>query len=153
MALIRWLGNDDVFSRLDRMQRDMDRLWTSMSPGAGARPGGFPRTGVYPPMNVYDDGESFVIHAEVPGVDPQNIDISVTGSTLTIRGERSVPEVPENASWHRRERDIGQFRRSMTLPEHVDGSKVTARFQNGVLEILLPRAESARPRKIAVANG
>jgi HSP20 family protein len=153
MALIRWFGDEDVFSRLDRMQRDMDRLWSSMSPGAGSRSGAAASTGVYPPLNVLDDGESFRVRAEVPGVDPGSIDIAVTANTVTIRGERTMPEVPENASWHRRERAAGKFRRSLTLPEQVDDSKVTARCENGILEVLLPRAESARPRKIDVEVG
>ncbi len=150
MAVIRWLGNDDVFSRLDRMQRDMDRLATGMFPAFGSDLSGSPRVGLYPPLNIFDDSESFKVHAEVPGVKPSDIDISVTGNTLTIRGERTMPSVPEGASWHRRERQMGRFRRSLTLPEQIDASKVSARCENGVLEILLPRAESAKQRKIEI---
>lgn len=150
MAMIRWIGNDDVFSRLDRMQRDMDRLATGMFPSSGSSLFSMPRAGLYPALNILDDGESFKVQAELPGVKPADIDISVTGNTLTIRGERTTPEVPDGASWHRRERQMGRFRRSLTLPEQVDSSRVSARFESGVLEILLPRAESAKPRKITV---
>lgn len=146
MAMIRWLGSDDALTRLERMQRDMDRLMNAAFPATGSYGG----TGVYPLMNVYDDSESFFIHAEVPGVDPEALDISVTGNTLTITGERRPPDLPENASFHRRERDLGTFRRSLTLPERVDASRVEARVVNGVLEIRLPRAEEAKPRKIEI---
>ena len=147
MAMIRWLGENDVFSQLDRMQRDMDRFWSAVDQ-SGQR--SFQRTGVYPLMNIYDDGESYVVRAEIPGVDPKKIDISVTGDTLTLHGEREASELPEGASYHRRELSYGSFRRAMTLPEQVDSSKVTANYTNGILEILLPRAEQAKQRKIEV---
>jgi HSP20 family protein len=132
------------------MQRDMDRLFSAFSPSQGAaRPSMF-RAQVYPALNIYNDGESFVLRAEVPGVDPKSLDIEVTGDTLTLRGERKLPELPEGASYHRRERDFGQFRRSFTLPEKVNSSKVVAKCEDGILEVRLPHAEEAKARKIAV---
>jgi len=148
MALIRWLGENDLFSQLDRVQRDMNRFWSAFDWGGTQQP--FQRTGVYPLVNIYDDGESFVVRAEVPGVDPKQLDISVTGDTLTLHGERQASELPEGASYHRRELSHGRFRRAMTLPDQVDSSKVNASYKNGILEILLPRAEQAKQRKIDV---
>jgi HSP20 family protein len=148
MAMIRWLGESDVFSQLDGMRRDMDRLMSAFRPWSGSAY----RSGVYPQMNVYDDGESFIVRAEVPGVDPKDIDLTVTGDTLTIQGERRLEEVPEGASYHRRERSSGQFRRSLTLPDQVDSSKVAATCKHGILQILLPRAEQARQRKVKIQS-
>lgn len=141
----------DLFSDLSRMQREMDRLISGLSTRRGA---GWPfaRTQVYPPLNIYNDGESFILRAEVPGVDPKSLDIEVTGDTLTLRGERQLPELPEGASYHRRERDSGQFRRSFTLPEKVDSSKVAATCEHGILEVRLPHAQEAKARRIAVKS-
>jgi len=145
MALIRWLGEDDYFSPLTRMQREIDRLLSAHRPTWFGQ-----RSGVYPPLNIYDDGESFVVRAEVPGVDPKSIDITVTGDTLNLKGERNLPELPEGASYHRRERESGTFSRALTLPDQVDSSKVKADYKNGILQILMPRAEQAKQRKIDV---
>jgi HSP20 family protein len=126
------------------MSHEMDRLLTTYRGPVGGRPD------VYPPLNVYTDGESFIVHGEVPGIAPTELDIEVTGDTLTIRGERKAPEVPDGASHHRRERQFGRFRRSLTLPEQVDTAAVSASFTNGILEIRLPYAEATKRRKIDV---
>ena len=92
------------------------------------------------------------MRAEVPGVDPKSLDIEIAGDTLTLRGERKLPELNEGASYHRRERDFGQFRRSFSLPDKVDGKKVEARCQDGILEVRLPHAEETKARKIAISS-
>lgn len=145
MALVRWLGEDDYFSPLTRMQREIERLLSTQRPAWFGQ-----HSGVFPPLNIYDDGESFVVRAEVPGVDPKSIDITVTGDTLNLKGERTLPELPEGASYHRRERESGVFRRALTLPDQVDSSKVKADYKNGILQILMPRAEQAKQHKIDV---
>lgn len=145
MALIRWLGHDDAWSRMDQMRQEMNNLWRSQWK--------WPSSGnVYPAMNVYDDGESFIVRAEIPGVDPATLDINVTGDTLTLRGKREVEPAGENCCYHRRERSSGEFRRAFSLPEMVDSSKVVATAKHGVLEIMLPRAEQAKQRKITVSS-
>jgi HSP20 family protein len=126
----------------------MDQLLSSFRPWSGAAY----RSGVYPQMNVYDDGESFIVRAEVPGVDPKDIDLTVTGDTLTIQGERKQEEIPPGASYHRRERSFGQFRRALTLPDQVDAAKVAATCKEGILQILLPRAEQAKQRKVQIQS-
>ena len=144
MALIKWGHENDMFSQLSRMQRDMDSMLSAFSPwrSMGRRPGH--RAQVYPALNIYDD--------ELPGVDPKSLDIEVTGDTLTLGGERKLPEFPEGASHHRRERDFGAFRRSLTLPDKVNGNKVVASCQDGILEIRLPHAEETKARKITVKS-
>ena len=154
MALIRWLGDNDLHSEFDRLSRRLNHLMGhSSKTGFNAALGwgeGLENTGVYPPINIYDDGESLIVQAEVPGIDPKEIDITVTHDTLTLRGERTR-QVREGVSYHRREREAGRFHRSLTLPEPVNVEKVIATCTDGVLEIRLPRSESARPRKVAIA--
>ena len=150
MTLIRWGREGDLFSELSRMHSGLDRLFGEFDSPVGRAVRSSCKASVYPPLNIYNDGESFVVRAEVPGVDPKSINLEVTGDTLTLRGERKLPELAEGAAYHRRERDFGQFRRSLTLPERVDSSKVMASCQDGVLEIRLPQAEEARARTIAV---
>lgn len=145
MAIIRWLGQDDAWSRMEQMRREMDSAWRSQWNWPAANK-------VYPAMNVYDDGESFIVRAEIPGVDPASLDISVTGDTLILRGKREVEPADENCCYHRRERSAGEFRRAFSLPEMVDSSKVVASAKHGVLEIMLPRAEQAKQRKVTVSS-
>jgi HSP20 family protein len=146
MALVRWFEND-LFNQFNKLQRELERSWTGNWPGYAS-----PGSAVYPPMNIYDDSESFIVRAELPGVNPKDLDISVTGNTLTVRGKREVEPVEEGCCYHRRERSSGEFRRAFTLPEQVNSSKVMASMTNGILEIRLPRAEQAKQRKIEVKS-
>jgi len=149
MAIVRWHPESEVFSQLERMQRDLSGLLFGSRPGTGGDSVAF-RPDVFPALNIYDDGETVIVHAEVPGIDPKSIDVEATGDTLTIRGERLLPDVGANVSYHRRERDFGRFRRSFTLPKPIDNTKVMAACVNGVLELRLPYAEEAKRRKITV---
>jgi len=152
MAIVRWLGENDLFSQFDRMQREMDRLLSPYRSSSFGSSVGRSNSGIYPPINLYDNGESFVVRAEIPGLDPDKLDLSVTGNTLTLRGDRKPLEVEKGWNYHRQERDYGEFRRALTLPEMVDSTKVQASFKNGILEIQLPRAEQAKQRKIQVTS-
>lgn len=149
MALVRWGQRSDLFSQLERMQREMESLVSGF--GRRGWRGQYP-THVYPALNIYDDGETFIVRAEAPGVEQESLDLQVVGDTLTLGGERKLPELKAGASYHRRERDFGSFRRSLTLPERVNPDKVVASFSDGVLEVRLPRAEEAKARKIAVRS-
>jgi HSP20 family protein len=149
MAIIRWQPEAEAISQLERLQRDMTGMLFGPRPWSGADAGTL-RPAVYPALSIYDDGETFIVRAEVPGVDPKTIDVEATGDTLTIRGERTLPDPGANASYHRRERDSGRFRRSFSLPKPIDNTKVMAGCVNGVLELRLPYAEEAKRRKITV---
>lgn len=151
MALIRWSDQGDLFRpfeemerEMDRLRREMDRLFTGFR---GFRP---LRVGVFPLLNVSEDKDNLYVRAELPGINPKDIEISVEGDTLTLRGERKSAEVGENVSYHRREREFGRFRRSLTLPTRIDADKVEAVFKNGILQITLPKAEEVRPKQITV---
>ena len=150
MAVVRWGSGPDMLARLGQMQREMDQIVSGVRPDSHASRAQTHRASVYPPMNVYNDGETFIVRAEVPGVEPSTLDLEVVGDTVTVRGERTALEIPEGASYHRRERDFGRFRRALTLPEKVDNQKVIATCKDGILEIRLPHAEEAKARKISI---
>ncbi len=104
----------------------------------------------YPPVNVWEDGDTLLVEAELPGLNLSELEIFVTGSNqLTIKGERKEA-VPEKGVRHRQERGFGNFVRVLALPFAVDADKVEARFENGVLTLKLAKHESAKPRKINV---
>jgi HSP20 family protein len=132
---------------MERLRREMNRLFSGWP--TGARLSAAPS---YPAMNVWRDENSAIVTAELPGVLLEHIDISVEDDTLTLRGDRQ-PEEEEGATYHRRERRFGGFARAFRLPFHVDAGKVKAEFRNGLLTIVLPRAEADKPKKIAITSG
>ncbi|ABK18047.1 Hsp20/alpha crystallin family protein [Syntrophobacter fumaroxidans] len=150
MAVIRYPGLSyfsNPFEELARMQRQMDRLFGSLMSGTSGATG----SGVFPALNIDEDADNFYARAELPGIKPEDIEISVVGNTLTLSGERKADGV-ENVSYHRRERMPGCFRKAVTLPHEINGEAVRAEFANGVLRLVLPKAEHAKPRKIAVKS-
>jgi HSP20 family protein len=108
---------------------------------------------VYPPVDVFDAGDAFVLKAEVPGVDPEKLDLTVEGDTVTLRGERTFAQPSEDAAFHRRERDQGQFRRVVRVPGPVAADEARAEYRNGVLTVRIPKAKEARPRRLSVQAG
>jgi len=128
------------------MRNEMERLFegaTSSSPGRAA-------AGVFPLINVTEDKETYRVRAELPGIKADDLDISLTGKSLAISGERKLDQEDKDAKYHRRERDAGRFQRMVSLPGDVDGDKVSASCENGVLTVTLPKAETAKPRQISV---
>lgn len=105
----------------------------------------------YPALNVWEDDDTFTVEAELPGFKNEDVDISVMGGTLTVKGERK-PEAPAGGVWHRRERAFGSFSRIVELGRDVDADKVEASFRNGVLTVSLPKAAAAKPRRIEVRS-
>jgi HSP20 family protein len=104
-----------------------------------------------PSVDVFEDKESLKIVAELPGLKPEDVKITLENSTLTLRGEKKQVAEEKTERVHRYERSYGSFERSFSLPNTVDADKVAASFENGVLTITLPKAEKAKPREIAVA--
>jgi len=103
----------------------------------------------YPALNVWEDGDTVYVEAEVPGLKSEDIDIAVVGNEVTIRGQRGEA-APEGAVYHRQERGVGQFNRVLRLPFEIDADHVEASLKDGVLLVKLPKAESAKPKKIKV---
>jgi HSP20 family protein len=104
-------------------------------------------------MNVWTSEDNAVLTAELPGCNPDALDISVVSDTLTLSGSRAQKELEEGATYHRRERTCGGFTRTFQLPFTVDPNKVEASFERGVLKVTLPRAEADKPKKIEVKVG
>jgi HSP20 family protein len=133
---------------MERLRRDMNRLFGEWP--RQARWGAAPE---YPAMNIWTDENNAIVTAELPGVSPDHIDISVEEDLLTLRGGRQREELDEGVTFHRRERRFGPFTRTFRLPFRVEAEKVEAVFENGVLNVTLPRAEADKPRRIAVKIG
>ena len=148
MATIRFRSpwSRDSWAALDRLQRDMmqafDRLGTPVNPARGTP---------FPPVNLYESAQGYVLTAEIPGVSGEDLDVSVEGERVTIGGKRII-EYPSDGSTslHRRERQDGVFRRGFNLPELADPEKAEAICQHGILMVRIPKAESAQPRRISV---
>jgi len=129
----------DPFALMQSVLGDVDR----MAPARAAHP-------VFPAVNVWQGEEAVAITAELPGIAPDDIDISTKDNVLTLSGERKVPDIPEGARWHRNERGYGKFTRSIRLPFPASDDHVEARMSNGVLHIVIGRPEEDKPRKIEI---
>ena len=104
----------------------------------------------YPPLNVWSTAEGLVIDAEMPGVDPQAVEISVVGDELSLHGKVNAQEPAAGEIVLRRERPAGEFERTLQLPFRANAGAVKATFKNGILRISIPRSEEEKPRKIAI---
>jgi len=104
----------------------------------------------FPAVNLWVDSDRSVVTTEIPGIEPDDIHISVIGKSLVIRGTRMADDLKEGEAYHRRERRHGQFSKSIELPFRVETSKVNASFKKGILYITLPRAEEEKPKKIDI---
>ena len=131
-----------MFDEFERLQREMNRVFNRAS-GSGPN-------WDFPAVNVYSSDDDVVLTAELPGVDPADLDVSVKNDTVTLRGERKVEEPGENEQVLRRERGSGTFVRSFTVPFNVDAEKVSAEYKRGILVVKLPRSADDKGRKIKV---
>ncbi len=134
----------DVLPEFRRLRREMNRLF-DVAPFLTASP----FAADFPPTNVWVGQEDAVVTTEIPGIDPQKLDLSIVGDVLKIGGSRAG-EGQEAESYYRQERSCGTFSRTLQLPFQVETGKVEAKYDKGVLQIILPRAETEKPRKIAV---
>lgn len=135
---------------LGQLRAEMDRLFEdflgggarSVEPAPGVRPS--------PAFNLWEEGDNLFVESELPGVRPEDLDISVVGDQLTLRGQRPAPG--GDVAYHRQERWAGQFARQLSLPCQIDAEAVEATLRDGVLMLKLPKAPAHRPRKIAVSD-
>lgn len=134
---------------MSQLRGEVDRLFTDFFGRGAWDAGGSPAGRGFPALNVWERGEELCVEAELPGLKVDDVDISVVGGELVIHGKRMDLE-EQNAVYHRRERGVGEFQRSVRLPMEVDVDKIQARLSDGVLQITLPKAEAAKPRKIQV---
>ena len=136
-----------VMGELERMRRDMDRIWDRFSRGLSSPT---LQQEWNPTSDLWEREDSLVAAIEVPGIDPKEIDITVTGDTLIIAGEKKQEGNEREKSHHLRERSFGKFSRSIRLPVTIDPDRVEARYMNGVLLITLGKIESIKSKRIAI---
>lgn len=139
----RPLFSRDVFSELDRLQREMQQMF-EFSPSIRGLTRGFPA------LNVGGSPRSVEVYAFAPGVDPASIDVQLEKGILTVAGERRPVDVPERATVHIDERFAGRFRRVISLPDDVDPNAIEAKYNDGVLHVRIGRREEAQPRRITI---
>lgn len=125
--------------------RDLDRLTEQML----GVPVGSARAPRFMPMDLYRSGDHYVLHADLPGVDPGSVDVSVDNGTLTIRAERSG-RTEESVEWLTSERFTGSYLRQLALGDGIDAERIAATYENGVLTVTIPMAEKAKPRRIQI---
>ena len=145
------IERSDPFMRTFSLRQMMDRLFEDafVMPRDG---NGSTNEAGSAALNVYEDGDNLVIEALMPGIRPDNVDITVEGGTLTIRGTTEQDDERTDRNYLIREHRRMSFVRSMRLPDTVDAERIQASFENGVLRLTVPRAEQAKPRRISV-NG
>jgi HSP20 family protein len=106
--------------------------------------------GAFPPINVFQQGEDLLAIIELPGIDKNDLEIQAKENTIRLSGNKKAVAVPEGVSVHRRERIVGAFDRTLSLPVHLDPNRIKAEYRDGILALYLPRAESDKPRTIAI---
>ena len=115
--------------------------------------GGVATAGVFPPVNVFEQDDAYVVRAEVPGADPAKFEASVEDDTVTLRGERKLTSPAPDAAYHRRERGEGQFRRVVRMPGRLEAGEARADYRDGVVTVRVPKAKETRPRRVEIQVG
>ena len=139
MAIIRW----DPFREMTNFEDQFSRLWRGVADGKR-------QESWLPAVDVFDTKEAVVLKAELAGMKPDDIQIEVEDNVLTIKGERRFAEKVEEDRYYRIERRFGSFQRSLALPQGVKADDIQASYEDGILEVRVPRAEEEQPRKITV---
>jgi HSP20 family protein len=145
MALMRFSSEFDPVDALLALQRELSSTFERPF-GLDLGPSG---RGVYPAINVFTDREGYVLRMEVPGVAPDGLEIETQGRTLRVSGKRDI-KPPGEGSFHRRERAVGEFSRSLQLPADLDTARAEASCKHGMLTIRIPKNEEAKPHQITV---
>jgi HSP20 family protein len=137
------------FRDFDRMRREMDRLWDSFFEG-GLRRRTEEAVEWLPSLDIAETKNEIVVKAEVPGMDPKDIDISLSGGVLTIKGEKKQEKEEKEVDYHLTERSYGSFTRLVQLPKEVQSDKISASYKNGILKITLPKSEEAKKKEVRI---
>ena len=151
MALVRW----DPVREIDTLQGEMNRLFSSFFDAPTARPGNGNSAARrwLPAMDLVETGDHFVLKADLPGMSESDVGIELENNVLTVSGERKAEHEDKQAGYYRLERATGAFSRSLTLPEGIDADAVSATFDNGVLEVRIPKPAQAKPRRVQIGVG
>ena len=135
------------FDEWAQMRRQMDRLFEdAMAPYQRFQ------AGVFPLINLTEDKNNYYVRAELPGMKAKELDIQATGNNLAISGERKIAAEIEGARYHRREREAGKFSRIIGLPGEINPDKVEAKLENGILTVVVAKAEAAKPKQITIKS-
>jgi len=147
MALFRWSENWDPFAGLRTIQKELERAFNRHAVGGYRGVGG----GVYPPLNVYNGENEIVVECEMPGIEKENIDLSITGETLVIKGTKHLSADDESVRYQRRECGYGDFSRTVVLPDRIDAENIGASMDCGILVVRMPKSETTRSRQVKVS--
>jgi len=145
VTIVRW----EPLRELSSLQSEMNRLFNTAFDAPGAGNGGARRW--TPAMDLVETDDDFVLRADLPGMDESDVTIELEDNLLTVSGERKAEHESKQEGFYRLERAFGSFSRSLTLPKGIDPEAVTAGFENGVLEVRVPKPEQRKPRKITIA--
>jgi len=146
MALIRW----DPFQEMSALQERMNRLFSDVRAQAPVRGEEIVQGAWIPAVDIFETNEAIVLKAELPGITAQDISVEVKDNTLTLKGEKKFEKEVKEENYHRVERSYGSFQRAFTLPGTIHQEKVKAKFKDGILEIILPKVEEAKPKQVKV---
>lgn len=149
MALIRW----DPFREMSSLQERMNRLFSEVLARSPIGEEEISRGAWVPAVDIFETPESIVLKAELPGITKDDIFVEVKDNTLSLKGEKKFEKEVKEENYHRVERSYGSFQRAFTLPSTVQQDKVKAKFKDGILEIVLPKVEEAKPKQIKVEVG
>jgi HSP20 family protein len=150
MALIRW----EPARELQSFQQEMNRLFGTFFDAQGGTAGpGAPASRWIPAMDLVEEKDSFVLHADLPGVAEKDVKVELEENVLSISGERVSEHRDRHEGFYRVERASGSFQRSLTLPEGIDPEAIDAHFENGVLTVRIPKPEQRKPRRVAISVG
>jgi HSP20 family protein len=144
MTLVRY----EPWGMLGQLRREMDRMLESQAEGEESS--AIATSAWVPAVDIKETDDAFEIHADIPGVDPKDIDVHMENGVLTIKGERESEKKEEKEGYKRVEREWGSFYRRFSLPDTADAEKISAKSKNGVLEITIPKQEKVQARKISV---
>lgn len=151
MAIVRWDPFRDLVGLQDRMNRMFDDSFRGLGRGNADD---WSLGGAWAPaVDIYEHNGNIVLKAELPGVNPKDVDVRLENNTLTLSGERKFDGEVKQDNYHRVERAYGSFTRSFTLPSVVDQEKIKADYKDGVLKVTLPKREEAKPKQISIEVG
>jgi len=136
------LWDMDIFSEMEKLRREMNNLFSNYGSTTGSS--------TYPLMNVYDDKDSVIVSAELPGLTKEQVNITFSDGTLTVSGKQQPLAKAKGMTVVRKERSEGDFEKSLRVPTKIKQEAIKASFSNGILSITLPKAEEVKPKTIAI---
>lgn len=145
MAIVRY---QQPWSLLNQLQKELERSFQGTT-----NEGSIATAEWAPAVDIKEETDKFVLHADIPGVKPEDIDISMENGVLTIKGEKKTEATTEQEGYKRVERSYGSFYRRFSLPDSANAEAISAKSKDGVLEIIIPKREAVQPKKINVATG